>query len=398
MDSILDKIFLPPLYLKAIFIKKLAPNDDSGRHGVVIPVEAYPMFPVPPDFDPSKNFTVDITTLYFVKNEVSRCDSKIKHYERYPERRLTRLPDFINDRAAESLIVIGQTEENEYEIHLFEPSDSEYKAIVKEFTLQVKEKTAYYVGLNLAPKGLKRTKNLELVSSGSVERFLIKFDAIKASGPHKTLRSGDTGIGYTFETIMGLKENNFSGPDFEDIEIKCYTQKNALTKKNLFLKEPEWCDDLGSMVERVKIYGYLNEEKRQALYSSVTIKRSSHSFNFHVSRSDKRVYLRFENRNIGFWDFKTLQDRLDEKLSKAMYIGTNKTIKNKTEYFDYNEVTFCSEPFIDSFINLIEVGQIILELRMHINEAGSIRNHGTGFRINEKYLPDLYATIQKLRT
>ncbi len=32
-------------------------------------------------------------------------------------------------------------------------------------------------------------------------------------------RKGNTGIGYTLETLLGLKENNLITPDFEDIEL-----------------------------------------------------------------------------------------------------------------------------------------------------------------------------------
>lgn len=37
---------------------------------------------------------------------------------------------------------------------------------------------------------------------------------IKAMGFVKSLRSSDTGIGFTFETLMGIKENNLCNHDF----------------------------------------------------------------------------------------------------------------------------------------------------------------------------------------
>ena len=35
-----------------------------------------------------------------------------------------------------------------------------------------------------------------------------------------SLRRGNTGIGFTLETLLGLKENNLKIPDFGEIEVK----------------------------------------------------------------------------------------------------------------------------------------------------------------------------------
>lgn len=47
-----------------------------------------------------------------------------------------------------------------------------------------------------------------------------KFNDIKQMGAVKALREGSTGIGYTFETLLGKKEDSESLPDFMGIEIK----------------------------------------------------------------------------------------------------------------------------------------------------------------------------------
>ncbi len=56
----------------------------------------------------------------------------------------------------------------------------------------------------------------------NLEEFRQKFQELKNRGFVKSLRKGPTGIGYTFETLMGLDENNLALPDIDGIEIKAH--------------------------------------------------------------------------------------------------------------------------------------------------------------------------------
>lgn len=51
-----------------------------------------------------------------------------------------------------------------------------------------------------------------------------KFLEIKKMGWIKSKRKGHTGVGMTFEYLIGTNENNFEIPDFNGIEIK--TKRN----------------------------------------------------------------------------------------------------------------------------------------------------------------------------
>ncbi len=59
----------------------------------------------------------------------------------------------------------------------------------------------------------------------------------------KSLRSNNTGIGYTLETILGIKENNDAEPDFTnvfkpfglEIVAKKQTMKSGLRESYLFV-------------------------------------------------------------------------------------------------------------------------------------------------------------------
>lgn len=53
-------------------------------------------------------------------------------------------------------------------------------------------------------------------------QFRNRFESIKQRGWICSLRKGPTGIGYTLEHLLGVKENNIIMPDLGNIEIKAH--------------------------------------------------------------------------------------------------------------------------------------------------------------------------------
>jgi len=50
---------------------------------------------------------------------------------------------------------------------------------------------------------------------------------IKSRGYIKSLRKGPTGVGYTVEKTIGIKENNIIIPDFGAIELKATREESS---------------------------------------------------------------------------------------------------------------------------------------------------------------------------
>ena len=237
-------------------------------------------------------------------------------------------------------------------------------------------------------------------SSPAITQFLSKFDVLSAKGFVPTLRSGSTGIGYTLETMLGIAENNSPGGDFMGMELKAFRDDDLhmhdSEKMNLFLKEPTWIDGL-THAERVKKYGYIDENGRQAMYSTVQIKRNSHGWIFRIAKREQTVFMRFHDEDVAFWTFDVLKKRLLEKHSETVFVAAHARGVGKQEEFHYYSVTWCRDPAIDAFIDLIETGNVLLELRMHIKPSGSVRNHGSAFRIKQNKLSHLYRDVDQLR-
>ena len=234
----------------------------------------------------------------------------------------------------------------------------------------------------------------------AITSFLPKFDAISAMGFVPTLRSGSTGIGYTLETMLEVEENNSPGGDFMGMELKAFRDDdltmNDSEKMNLFLKEPKWIDGLRA-ADRVRSYGYVDSNGRRALYSTVTIETNSHKLGFEVEADSSRVWMTFAGERIAFWEREILTHRLLEKHSETVFVSAHARGKGKVEEFHYYGVTWCRQPSVDEFISLLKEGDVMLELRMHLKESGSVRNHGSCFRIKQCRIKDLFSFSEQVR-
>lgn len=397
--SVLKQILIDPDNVDAIFCKILTPNDDSGRHGVLVPVSAYKMFPVIIGFDPDKpgNYTEKIVTLWRDKQRIFKKESSYKHYHRYPERRITALGSQKLDSAPpNSLILVARCKDDNrvFEVHIYYPDEAEYIALVAEFKLLQIKPGIYY--LDKSWDAMQQLKEAD-----AIVELLAKFDEIRAIGFIKTLRQGSTGVGYTFETLMGIKENNDNWADFKGIEIKTFRSSelkmNRAEKTNLFLKEPRWSDGLTNMAERVKKYGYVDEMGRHALYSTVKMDVNSHQLKFSIVHASEKIEIEKQSIPIAFYQYIDIKKRLEEKLNETAFIAAQNRGTGISEEFHYRTLTYCMNPSVSSFVSLLASGNVMLELRMHIGASGTVRNHGSAFRVMKNRIPDLFRIVRCLR-
>lgn len=233
-----------------------------------------------------------------------------------------------------------------------------------------------------------------------LEEFLRKFDQISARGYVKTLRPGDTGIGFTLESLLEIPENNSPRGDFKGMEIKAYrdseNQFDDQEKMNLFLKEPEWLDGLKGS-ERIQQYGYVDENGRQAWYLSVTSRKNDAGLQLVQEEQGDQIELHRHGVAIARWTQEVLEQRLQEKHTHSVFVGADSRGTGADEEFWYRTVTWCREPSARRLMELAATGDVIVELRMHLRPDGSARNHGTAFRIRKHKLQTLFSEQKTLR-
>jgi hypothetical protein len=82
--------------------------------------------------------------------------------------------------------------------------------------------------------GVMRCVKMRQKKTMKLEKFKQKFQNLKKQGFVKSLRKGPIGVGYTFKTLLELKENNLALPDINGIEIKAHRDNS----KSMLLSLP----------------------------------------------------------------------------------------------------------------------------------------------------------------
>ena len=73
------------------------------------------------------------------------------------------------------------------------------------------------------------------------KELLGKLESICEMGFIETMRSGDTGVGFTLESLLGIAANSNRAPDYKGIELKSGRSKaHKKGKMTIFSKTPDW--------------------------------------------------------------------------------------------------------------------------------------------------------------
>ena len=64
---------------------------------------------------------------------------------------------------------------------------------------------------------------------------------VASKGYVRTLRPGDTGVGFTLETLLGISANSSKSPDYKGIEIKSGRKRSQKSgRTTVFSQVPNW--------------------------------------------------------------------------------------------------------------------------------------------------------------
>lgn len=226
-----------------------------------------------------------------------------------------------------------------------------------------------------------------------IQELKKRLNIIKKLGYVASKRKGNTGIGYTLETLLGVKENNLKIPDLGKIEIKSQ-RKNASTPVTMLtFNKGVWKINQKEFIQR---YGYIDSLKRHALYC--TVASNPNNQGLYLSVKNKYLYLFHINGElIAEWQIKNLIDTFKNKMPAAVIVYADTRINSEDkEEFHFNEAYLLKTPNQNNFIDLIKKDIIIVDIRMHLNKNFTVRNHGTAFRISENFLYLCFKIKEKL--
>lgn len=229
----------------------------------------------------------------------------------------------------------------------------------------------------------------------SVEKLLEMMREIGKMGFVDSLRPGDTGIGFTLETLLGIEANSSTAPDFEGIEIKASRMKKSGrqgNRVNLFSQVPNWkISSLSNGLEILDRHGYRDTGGRLQLYCTVSSDPNPQGLFLTLNESEgllENLCCRpIPNEPVVAWELDKLRARLVEKHSQTFWVKA-KTQKNSAgiEQFHYIEVEHTQAPLVGNFEPLVEMGAITMDYVLHEEKGPSggrkARDHGYLFKIH----------------
>ena len=235
---------------------------------------------------------------------------------------------------------------------------------------------------------MKSTKNIQLIRE--------RLPEICSQGFIETMRKGNTGVGYTFEELWGLEENNDSGADLDgEIEFKA-TRKNKKCKVTAFTQRPVWKMKLRDVI---RAYGTEDREHENRInwMPSLSPKPNPAGLKLEIDNEDQVWIVDAVGSKIARLHLHTLKDRFEMKLSNALLVYAESKKISKIEHFHYNEAYLCLNIDTQTIKNLILEGKLVVEPRVYLNtDTDKLRDRGMAFRLGGKYLRELYSSVEKI--
>lgn len=220
--------------------------------------------------------------------------------------------------------------------------------------------------------------------------LLLKLKVL-AKEPFPTQRKGDTGIGYTLETMLGIVANSSKKPDYKGIEIK--SGRAAKTRTTLFAQVADWsispCKKSAEILDK---YGYARDEDFK-LYCTVSTLRENPqglSFRYEENKDDLQEWYK-KSDLVAVWPGKLLRKRLREKHAETFWVEATTEIIDGLEYFQLVKVTHTKSPVTSQLLPLIQAGTITMDhLIKRSGETNRVSEKGPLFKINKRDLNQLF--------
>ena len=240
--------------------------------------------------------------------------------------------------------------------------------------------------------------------NASILELRKKFLEIKEMGYVKTVRNGSTGIGATFEALLGKPEDKLELPDFKGIEIKT---KRAYSKSLITLFKAVPMGNTDFEIKRIRDkYGYPDkmDRKLKRFGATVSVEREKvglfYKFQLKVDREKGRVILCVYDWNdiciddSSYWEFSVLKEKLFRKLNVLARVlaWTNKI--DGVESFKYYRMNIYILKEFDCFLEALEEGRVkvVFNIGNYYDEEryGNVRGHGVSFGIADEDLDSIF--------
>lgn len=239
-----------------------------------------------------------------------------------------------------------------------------------------------------------------------------KFHQVEALGFVRSRRRHNTGIGKTFEDYVGVVENNLDEPDLAGFEIKTHREESQ-SYVTLFTKSPNFPARANNYLKNTFGTPYDDNPELRNLHTSMFASK----YNTYKGRYSFRLINDRANRvlKIGVYDMPSmklidnsvgytygcLEKVLKRKIKNLLYVTAETERQGGVEYFHFNGATIYTEPSLERFLDLVDKGLIMYDIRIGSYKSGKnygrAHDHGSGFRIMEPNVRLLFAHMETVR-
>lgn len=238
--------------------------------------------------------------------------------------------------------------------------------------------------------------------SPTAAELLDKLEGIARRGYLRTLRKGDTGVGYTLETFLGIDANSSKKPDYKGIEIKAGRAGGASKQATVFAQVPNWkASELKGSKALLAKHGRHNEKKnRKQLFHEISCsKPNSYGLQLLLSDSWEQLYQIYWRQNDTaesllekdvVWFMDSLMSRIDEKHTNTVWVTAQVRGRGENESFWYNKVNYTTGVDSSALPILLESGQMTVHYTISETSSGGVKDQGYLFKMSAKYLPTLF--------
>jgi hypothetical protein len=242
-------------------------------------------------------------------------------------------------------------------------------------------------------------------TSSVAPELLEKLRALGRMGPVPSKRPGDTGIGFTLETLLGISANSNRAPDFHGIELKSGRIGKGAKVSNgrhitLFSKTPAWDQSPFSARRALEVYGYRDmSTSRLQLFCSIDAKRRNSlgfileprpATNQLVNNHSTPVH---PKTDVFLWLIDELTKTFQAKHRETFWVGAQRSEVNGLEYFHFVEARHTRGPSVAAFEQLLASGGICVDLTMSERGIRAVRDHGYLFRVYGSAFDSLFPEV-----
>lgn len=245
--------------------------------------------------------------------------------------------------------------------------------------------------------GISKTSTLsilyskEFVTDMEIKEFLYRFSYLKGKGFVKSLRKGPTGIGKTLETYLGIDENNLYLPDLGEIELKAHRDDVTNLITLFTFNRSAWVMD---PLKAVREYGTKDPNGRTGLYFTMSFKQNSAGLFLHTDTESVSVR-HVDGNTLVRWRFEDLEEQFKRKIPALILAYAQTEYRADDEWFHFYTAKLMTDTTASIIKDQIDNEVILIDLRLH-DAVTHARNHGTGFRIREKDLPNVFKKIETI--